>query len=106
VRQPSSCGGIVTTGQSGFPPAFTFSPSNPAAGQPGTFFALQTVSGQPVINYLWEFGDGTTGSGPNPSHTYASPGTYKVTGVLFSGVGSAFPGAGAAPVATEEITFG
>ncbi len=51
-----------------------------------------------MINYLWEFGDGTTGSGPTPTHTYARPGTYTVTAVLFSGVGSAFPGAGAGPV--------
>ncbi len=28
--------------------------------------------------YHWNFGDGKTGTGPNPSHTYAIPGTYKV----------------------------
>lgn len=29
--------------------------------------------------YTWDFGDGTTGEGPTPSHTYAAPGTYQVT---------------------------
>ena len=96
-------GGIVTTGQSGFTPGFTFSPAKPATGQTVSFSALTQVSRKPVISYLWEFGDGTTGSGPTPTHAYAKPGTYKVIAVLFSGIGSAFPGAGAAPVVTQEV---
>ena len=71
-----------------------------------TFSGLTVLSRKPVSVYLWEFGDGSTGSGPKPTHEYAKPGTYKVTAVLFSGVGSAFPGAGAAPVVTREITVG
>jgi len=43
------------------------------------------------------------GSGPTPRHAYAKPGTYKVIAVLFSGIGSAFPGAGAAPVLMRAI---
>ena len=31
-----------------------------------------------VSSYAWSFGDGTTGSGSTPSHTYAAPGTYSV----------------------------
>jgi hypothetical protein len=99
-------GGIVTTGHGGFTPAFTFSPASPTAGQPVRFSALTTISNQPVISYLWEFGDGTTGSGASPSHTYAHSGSFRVTAVLFSGVGSAFPGAGAAPVASEAVNVG
>ena len=72
---------------------------------PACISALTTVSGKPVINYLWEFGDGTTGSGATPTHTYAKPGSYKVTAVLFSGVGSAFPGDGAGPVYQQKITI-
>jgi PKD domain len=29
-----------------------------------------------VKEWLWEFGDGTNGSGPTVSHTYSAPGTY------------------------------
>ena len=57
-----------------------------------------------MINYLWEFGDGSTGSGASPQHTYARTGTFTVTLVLFSGKGSAFPGQGAGPIVTHTIT--
>lgn len=31
------------------------------------------------LTYLWDFGDGQTGSGATTSHTYAAAGTYNVT---------------------------
>jgi PKD repeat protein len=97
-------GGIVTTGQSGITPGFSFGPKHASTGKPVSFSALGTVSAQPVMTYLWEFGDGTTGSGQSPTHVYHRPGRYTVTLVMFSGVGSAFPGAGAGPVSTKSLT--
>jgi PKD domain len=103
----SGTGGIVITGQNGFQPAFTASQErrhdHGHEGDTVQFSALTTVSGQPVINYLWEFGDGTTGNGATPSHTYRHPGFYTVTAVLFSGTGSAFPGEGAGPIYQQTI---
>jgi len=32
-----------------------------------------------TLSYAWDFGDGTTGSGPTVAHTYATPGTYRVS---------------------------
>lgn len=29
-----------------------------------------------VVSYLWNFGDGTSSTSPNPAHTYVSAGTY------------------------------
>ena len=69
-----------------------------------SFKGLANISRQAVTNYLWEFGDGATGTGAAPSHTYATTGTYRVTVVEFSGIGSAFPGSGAAPVYAKTIT--
>lgn len=31
-----------------------------------------------ITSYAWQFGDGNSGSGASPSHTYAAPGTYEV----------------------------
>jgi hypothetical protein len=97
-------GAIVTTGQGGFTRGFSFSPAHPRSGHTITFSGLTTVSAQPVLTYFWDFGDGATASGANPQHAYAAPGTYRVTLVMFSGVGSAFPGAGAGPIVQRTIT--
>jgi hypothetical protein len=96
-------GGIVTTGKNGFTPAFTISPAAPVAGQTITYSGLTKVSQQTVTNYFWSFGDGSTGASAHPTHAYPAAGTYRVKVVLFSGVGSAFPGAGAAPVYVQSI---
>jgi len=32
-----------------------------------------------IASYAWTFGDGTTGTGVKPTHTYATGGTYNVT---------------------------
>src|SRR5205807_5068978 len=62
------------------PPAltasFTYSPSSPVAGQQVTFIA--SASGGTVpYSFSWNFGDGSTGTGPSASHTYSSAGTFN-----------------------------
>jgi hypothetical protein len=32
-----------------------------------------------IISYMWDFGDGTHGTGKTPTHSYQSPGHYTVT---------------------------
>jgi PKD repeat protein len=46
-----------------------------------------TSTGSPTA-YLWNFGDGTTSTAQNPTHTYTSPGTYSVSLQVSNSVGS------------------
>lgn len=41
-----------------------------------------------IASYAWTFGDGGTGSGVNPSHTYASAGMYSVKLVVTDNAGA------------------
>lgn len=43
------------------------------------FTDQSTVAGSSFTNWLWDFGDGTTGTSRNPVHTYNSAGNYNVT---------------------------
>ncbi|NPD03854.1 PKD domain-containing protein [Nocardioides sp. zg-1308] len=40
------------------------------------------------LTYSWSFGDGTTGTGADPDHTYAAPGTYTATVTVGHGSGA------------------
>lgn len=42
-----------------------------------------------IVSYGWSFGDGTTGSGVQATHTYAEPGTYVVTLIVTDDDGDA-----------------
>ncbi|MFT4009800.1 MAG: PKD domain-containing protein [Nocardioidaceae bacterium] len=48
-------------------------------GLTATFDASESTDAEgPVASYSWDFGDGETGTGVNPSHTYATAGTKTV----------------------------
>lgn len=42
-------------------------------------FSNQSVTSSPVTSFLWNFGDGSTSTQANPSHTYTNVGVYNVT---------------------------
>ena len=44
-----------------------------------TNFTNLSVGGTPPYMYLWDFGDGTTSTAPNPSHLYVMCGIYNVS---------------------------
>ena len=72
---------IVISPNQGPTASFTTTPG--FAGQPTGFNATGSSDDGDIVNYNWDFGDGTTlpDGGPIPNHIYATPGTFnaKVT---------------------------
>src|SRR5207249_2205979 len=72
----SSLGEHTVTVGGGPPDAdYTWSPSNPAAGQ-SVQFTDQTTN--TPTSWSWDFGDGGTSTAKNPTHTFSSGGSYRV----------------------------
>ncbi|GAB4406115.1 MAG: hypothetical protein OHK0039_07600 [Bacteroidia bacterium] len=46
---------------------------------PGAFISFTSLSTGVGLSYLWDFGDGTTATTPNPTHLYPGNGIYHVS---------------------------
>ncbi|MTK10792.1 MAG: PKD domain-containing protein, partial [Clostridiaceae bacterium] len=57
-----------------------------------------------IASYSWDFGDGTTSTEANPSHTYSKAGTYNVTLSVTDDKGSTGSATTTATVAAAGIT--
>ncbi len=68
-------------------PAAGFSAS-PSEGTTPLIVQFTDTSGGSPTSWIWDFGDGTTGSAQNPSHTYTTAGTYSVTQIVSNTAGS------------------
>ncbi len=60
-------------------PDFQISPTPANVLESVTFDASDPTLDAKLVGYLWDFGDGSTGSGRNVSHQYRSGGVYSVT---------------------------
>lgn len=58
---------------------FTVSNSHYYVNQTVTFTDTSSVAGGYITGYSWNFGDGTTSTQANPTHTFNSTGTYTIT---------------------------
>ncbi|MFM7016257.1 MAG: PKD domain-containing protein, partial [Bacteroidota bacterium] len=68
-------------------PTAQFSENTVCEGNPTIFANQSTISTGSISTYYWNFGDGTTGTGNTPSHTYASAGIYTTTLIVQSALG-------------------
>jgi PKD repeat protein len=84
----SQCQGVNQNNAGNYAPtaSFTFNKTNPFDYTQSVAFT-DTSAGYPT-SWLWDFGDGTTSTGQNPSHTYSTPGTYTVTLTATNAYGS------------------
>ena len=55
--------------------------SLPAKGCAPFFYSFtsKVITTDPVVTYKWDFGDGSTSSMANPSHTFVLPGSYTIS---------------------------
>jgi len=81
VQPPLPAATTTATIAANLPP--TADPNGPytgSTGAPVTFDGTDSIDPDgTVVSYAWDFGDGEIGSGPTPSNTYATAGTYTVT---------------------------
>ena len=55
---------------------------------------FNAITQDTISQYNWDFGDGTTSTSPNPTHTYTVPGTYTINLSFITNhgcTGTAFP---------------
>lgn len=62
---------------------FTIYPDSSVAS---TYWAVNVSTGS-GLTYIWNWGDGSSSTGPYPSHTYASPGLYTICLTVSNGFG-------------------
>jgi PKD repeat protein len=64
--------------------------ATPSSGNPPltvTFTAAAALEGGTITSYVWNFGDGTAGSGATATHRYTADGTYVATLTVTSSEG-------------------
>ncbi|MCD6573442.1 MAG: PKD domain-containing protein, partial [Thermoplasmata archaeon] len=58
--------------------SYSYDPKNASSYTMIQFFVSCSDKDGYIVNYTWDFGDGSTGYGSNASHKYSKPGIYKV----------------------------
>jgi len=62
----------------------SFSVSNACAGSATLFTSTSTTTGAPIVGWNWSFGNGTSGTGPQTTTTFATQGQYLATLTVFA----------------------
>lgn len=78
-------------------PSFSLAPTQACVDEQVDFQSTSVVATNIITSYDWDFGDGNSGTGDTPSHTYTTAGTYTVTLTIES--------EGCTESTTEQITI-
>ncbi len=79
VASSFSCVDTIIKAVTVYPvPIAAFSADSVCDGEVVSFDNMSTIASG-TVNYAWDFGDGTTSSNIEPTHTYAASGTYTVS---------------------------
>lgn len=80
-------GSAVATVTTSAPPVVDFTSDVTSGCNPVTVNFSADTTGNAGATYTWDFGDGTAGTGSNPSHTYVTDGCQNVTLTVSFGAG-------------------
>lgn len=77
----------VVIGGANQPPVASFTSSCNNSTRVCSFNGTGSTDDVGIVSYSWTFGDGATGTGATPSHTYAAVGSYQVRLTVADGGG-------------------
>jgi serine protease len=97
-------GSTTTTPPANVAPVANFSVSS--NGLTASFTDASTDSDGSIASRTWSFGDGSTSTATNPSHTYAAAGTYTVTETVKDNAGASSSKSASVTVASGSTTGG
>lgn len=82
-------GGVTIPPRGSVVAEFTVNPGTPNDNEPVVFDASESTSSTgTIVQWLWNFGDGSTGSGERVTHTFKSAGTRSVTLTVIDSIGA------------------
>lgn len=88
VTSGAGCIDSVTQNVTIYPvPNAQFSENTVCEGNPTVFANQSSIPSGVISTYYWNFGDGSTGTGSAPTHTYTAAGNYITTLIVQSAFG-------------------
>ena len=78
LKATNAYGNETVTGTVNFSPKTSFTPTNKVIQLGEAIAFTSSCTGTAPLTYAWDFGDGSTSSDVNPSHTYSTAGAYTV----------------------------
>ncbi len=86
--------------------AFTDYPTNGVVPLTVSFTSANVDSGgNTVSRWNWAFGDGSTSTARNPSHTYTNAGTFSPALIATNNIGAAIDGSGPASITATNVNY-